>query len=158
MAATQYGQLQIAASSGTNSDGFGIVVHGTDDGGWRDSSGFEEEKLNAVWTHAQGGGQWKLSLAGSNLNQETAGFIVGQNAYRDPAIARSNPDPDAYRNAQSLRFAAQYRGASGIERAPLPAQLAHGFPPAFPARPAGREQRPGQRRRDAVGDAAARGR
>ena len=95
----EYGQLQVAASSGTNSDGFGIVMHGTDDGGWRDSSGFEEEKLNAVWTHTQGGGQWKLSLAGSNLNQETAGFIVGQDAYRDPAIARSNPDPDAYRNA-----------------------------------------------------------
>ncbi len=111
----EYGQLQIAASSGTNSDGFGIVMHGTDDGGWRASSGFEEEKLNAVWTHTQGGGQWKLSLAGSNLNQETAGFIVGQNAYRDPVIARSNPDPDAYRNAQSLRIAAQYRGASGIE-------------------------------------------
>jgi outer membrane receptor protein involved in Fe transport len=110
-----YGQLQAAASSGTNSDGFGLVMHGTHDGGWRDSSGFEEEKLNAVWTHAQGGGQWKLSLAGSDLNQETAGFIVGQNAYRDPVIARSNPDPDAYRNAQSLRFAAQYHAASGID-------------------------------------------
>jgi len=111
----EYGQLQVAASSGTNSDGFGIVMLGTDDGGWRDSSGFEEGKLNAVWTHSQGSGHWKLSLAGSNLNQETAGFIVGQDAYRDPVIARSNPDPDAYRNAQSLRFAARYRGASGNE-------------------------------------------
>lgn len=111
----QYGQLQIAASSGTDDDGFGIVMHGTDDGGWRDSSGFEEEKLNAVWAHAQGSGQLKLSLAGSNLNQETAGFIVGHNAYRDPALARSNPDPEAYRNAESLRVSAQYRGESGFE-------------------------------------------
>jgi outer membrane receptor protein involved in Fe transport len=119
-AAVEYGsdayrRLLVGASSDTPDGGFGLVMNGTDDGGWRDASGFEEEKLNAVWAGKRGDGELKLALSGSNLDQETAGFIVGKDSYRDPAIARSNPDPEAYRNASSLRFAAQYRGAGGNE-------------------------------------------
>lgn len=117
-AAVEYGsdayrRLRVAASSDAPDGGFGVVMNGTDDGGWRDASGYEEEKLNSVWARALGGGALKLTLSGTNLDQETAGFIVGQGAYRDPAIARSNPDPEAYRNATSLRFAAQYHGEQG---------------------------------------------
>ncbi len=103
-----YRRLRLAASSGTNESGLGIAVHATDDGGWRDSSGFEEQKLNAVWTRPLRDGGLSFRLSGTNLDQETAGFIVGENAYRDPEIARSNPDPGAYRNATSLRLAMQY--------------------------------------------------
>ena len=88
---------------------------GTDDGGWRDASGFEEQKLNAVANRELAAGSLRLSLSGSNLDQETAGFIQGEDAYRDPALARSNPDPEAYRDATSLRFATQYHGATGNE-------------------------------------------
>jgi iron complex outermembrane recepter protein len=56
-----------------------------------------------------------LRLAGSNLDQETAGFIIGEHAYRDPSIARSNPDPEAYRDATSLRLAAKYVDRAGRE-------------------------------------------
>jgi outer membrane receptor protein involved in Fe transport len=108
-------RLGLAASSDTADGGVGVVMQGTDDGGWRDASGFEEQKLNAVWAGALGGGRLKLTLSGSNLDQETAGFIQGFNAYRNPAIARSNPDPEAYRNANSLRLAAHYRTAGGSD-------------------------------------------
>jgi iron complex outermembrane recepter protein len=110
-----YRRLGLAASGGANDGGFGLVMEATDDGGWRDDAGFVEEKLNAAWLPELGGGRLKLALSGSNLDQETAGFIVGYNAYRDPAIARSNPDPEAYRNANSLRLSARYRGDSGGE-------------------------------------------
>jgi iron complex outermembrane recepter protein len=119
-AAVEYGsdayrRLLLATSGDTADGGFGLVMDGTDDGGWRDSSGFAEEKLNAVWARALGRGTLKLTLGGSNLDQQTAGFIVGRGAYRDPAIARSNPDPQAYRDASSLRFSTQYRGETGNE-------------------------------------------
>jgi outer membrane receptor protein involved in Fe transport len=119
-AAVEYGsdayrRLLVGASSDRPDGGLGLVMNGTDDGGWRDASGFEEEKLNAVWARAVRGGALKMTLSGSNLDQETAGFIIGKDAYLDPAIARSNPDPEAYRNASSLRFSTQYRGASGNE-------------------------------------------
>jgi outer membrane receptor protein involved in Fe transport len=108
-------RLGLAASHDAADGGYGVVMEGTDDGGWRDASGFEEEKLNAVWAGALRAGRLKLALSGSNLDQETAGFIEGFNAYRDRAVARSNPDPEAYRNANSLRFSAQYSGDSGRE-------------------------------------------
>ena len=111
----QYRRLGIAASSDTDAGGVGLVMHGTDDGGWRDSSGFAEEKLNAVWAGPFGNGALTLRLSGSNLDQQTAGFIIGQDAYRDSELARSNPDPDAYRDATSFRFASQYQGESGNE-------------------------------------------
>ena len=110
-----YRRLRLAASSGSNESGLGIVMHATDDGGWRDSSGFEEQKLNAVWARPLGDGGLTFRFAGSNLDQQTAGFIVGENAYRDPAIAHSNPNPDAYRNATSLRFATRYLDDRGQE-------------------------------------------
>ncbi len=110
-----YRRLGLAASSDTDGGGVGVVLHGTDDGGWRDASGFEEQKLNAVWARPLANGALTMRLSGSNLDQETAGFIIGQDAYRDRELAESNPDPEAYRDATSLRFAAQYRGESGNE-------------------------------------------
>ena len=111
----EWRRLRLAASRDDDTGGVGLVLNATDDGGWRDASGFEEQKLGAVWQRPAGAGTLKLSLAGSNLDQETAGFIFGEDAYRDPAIARSNPDPEAYRNATSLRFASQYSGPGGGE-------------------------------------------
>lgn len=119
-AAAEYGsdawrRLRLAASHLGERRDLGLVMIGTDDGGWRDASGFEEQKLNAVMEQDLAGGSLRLSLSGSNLDQETAGFIQGEDAYRDPASAKSNPDPEAYRDATSLRLAAQYRGAGGGE-------------------------------------------
>jgi iron complex outermembrane receptor protein len=108
-------RVRFAASRDGEDGGLGLVMHATDDGGWRDASGFEEQKLNAVWAQRTGAGTLKLALSGSNLDQETAGFILGEDSYRNRAVARSNPDPEAYRNATSLRFATQYRGDSGGE-------------------------------------------
>ncbi|MGH6886077.1 MAG: TonB-dependent receptor, partial [Geminicoccales bacterium] len=110
-----YRRLRFAASRDAEAGGLGLVMHATDDGGWRDASGFEEQKLNAVWARDTRGGALKVAVAGSNLDQETAGFIPGEDAYRDRSIARSNPDPEAYRDATSLRVSAQYRSESGNE-------------------------------------------
>ncbi len=110
-----YRRFRFAAGSGTNDDGIGVVLLAADDGGWRDSSGFEEQKMNAVWAQPVGRGALTLRLSGSNLDQQTAGYIIGRNAYRDRDLARSNPVPEAYRDATSLRFAARYRGESGNE-------------------------------------------
>lgn len=110
-----YRRIRFAASTDSGTQGFGIALHATDDGGWRDSSGFSEQKLNAVWTRPLARGGLTMRLAATNLDQETAGFVTGLNAYRDPALARSNPNPEAYRNAHSARFTLQYENGSGLE-------------------------------------------
>lgn len=110
-----YRRIRFTASKESDGHGFGIALHATDDGGWRDSSGFKEQKLNAVWNRALPAGELTLRLAATNLDQQTAGFIVGPNAYRERAIARSNPNPEAYRDAQSARLSAHYQGESGVD-------------------------------------------
>lgn len=117
-AAAEYGsdawrRLRLAGSHQEEGHGFGLAMIATDDGGWRDASGFEEQKMYAAWVPELAQGSLKLTVSGSNLDQETAGFIQGEDAYRDPAIARSNPVPEAYRDANSLRVAAQFSSAAG---------------------------------------------
>ncbi|MGQ0428391.1 MAG: TonB-dependent receptor [Gammaproteobacteria bacterium] len=108
-----YYRLRLAASGGSQAQALGLVLHATDDGGWRDESGFLEQKLSAAWTQALAAGELLLRLSATHLEQETAGFIIGPQAYRDRAIARSNPNPEAYRDAQSLRLTGQWsRGAA----------------------------------------------
>jgi outer membrane receptor protein involved in Fe transport len=62
-------------------------------------AGHEQAKLNLGWN----GATWRAHLAATTLDQDTAGFIIGEDAYRDPALKRSNPNPEAYRQADSLR-------------------------------------------------------
>jgi iron complex outermembrane recepter protein len=110
-----YRRIRFATSSETGAGGFGIALVATDDGGWRDSSGFSEQKLNAVWTRPLSAGSLTMRLAATHLDQETAGFITGEDAYRDSVLAHSNPNPEAYRDAQSARFTVHYQNGSGLE-------------------------------------------
>ena len=87
----------------------GVAGLATHDGGWRDQSGLDEQKLNAQLTHRTDASIMGLTLAATNLNQQTAGFIQGKDAYRDEAIAKSNPNPEAYRDAYAIRLTGQYQ-------------------------------------------------
>jgi iron complex outermembrane recepter protein len=83
--------------------------------GWRDDSGVDEAKINLLADADVAGGRLRVRAAGSVLNQETAGFIQGFNAYRDEAIARSNPNPEAFRDASSARVSAHFQRENCFE-------------------------------------------
>lgn len=76
-----------------------------DEVGWRDDTGLQQQKLTLIGAFEAG--DWSLTpwLVGSNLTQETAGFIEGPDAYENEAIASSNPNPEAFRDAWSVRAA-----------------------------------------------------
>jgi len=92
---------------GTDTDigGNAFVTH---DGGWREKAGLEEQKLNLSLAHRAAGANLGLNLSATNLNQETAGFIQGLDSYRNEAIAKSNANPEAYRDAYAVRLVGQY--------------------------------------------------
>jgi len=98
------GELRARGRLGVND--LGLAMHATHDGGWRDDSGFDEQKLAASAVGNALGGILTLRLNATNLDQQTAGFIVGEDAYEDEDLARSNPNPEAYRQAHSLRTTA----------------------------------------------------
>jgi len=102
-------RLGAAHSFGDRSDpSIGFYGVATRAPGWRDASGVDEAKLNLLADTAVGGGELRLRASGTVLNQETAGFIQGLDSYRNAALARSNPNPEAFRDASSARVAGHY--------------------------------------------------
>jgi iron complex outermembrane recepter protein len=100
------GKLALSSHGETTNLGGTAVV--TSDGGWRDNSGLDEQKLNLGLTRRLDGATLGLNLAATNLAQETAGFIQGQDAYKDETIAQSNANPEAYRDAYAVRLTGEY--------------------------------------------------
>lgn len=74
-----------------------------DDGGFRDNAGYRQGKLHVKGRWAAGGGDFVFGFSSSELEQQTAGYIPGRNAYQDPALNRANFDPEAFREAASQR-------------------------------------------------------
>jgi len=86
------------------------------DGGWRDYSGVDQQKLTL--RSKFGGETWNIvtTLAAVNLNQETAGFIQGPEAYKDGDLATTNPNPEAYRDAWAARASMRFETNIGADR------------------------------------------
>jgi outer membrane receptor protein involved in Fe transport len=118
-----YLRLRLAAAGDAGPGEAGFAAHVTHDDGWRDASGFDEQKVSASLARPAGAGTLVLRLNASHLDQETAGFIVGRDAYRDAAVARSNPNPEAYREAHSVRLTAAWELPLDDGRAALRAAL-----------------------------------
>ena len=84
--------------------GISINANGSSDGGYKDDSGYDQQKMTL--RHDYAGELWSIRsvLDAANLNQETAGYIQGYKSYKDSDLRDSNPNPEAYRDAWSVRF------------------------------------------------------
>ncbi|GAB5450155.1 MAG: TonB-dependent receptor [Halioglobus sp.] len=96
------GKYRYANTQGRH--GISININAVTDGGYKDDSGYDQQK--ATLRHDYDGVNWAIRtvLDAANLNQETAGFIQGEDAYKDSALKDSNPNPEAYRDAWSWRL------------------------------------------------------
>ncbi len=87
-----------------------------DDGGFRDDSGYTQYKLHAKRAISLDSGGLMLGFSATDLDQDTAGSISGFNAYTDPALNRSNPNPEAFRRASAQRLYGRWtRPVRGFE-------------------------------------------
>jgi len=75
-----------------------------DDGGFRDDAGHRQGKMHVKRGWELSDGRLTLGFTATDLDQETAGFVLGENAYRDSAVNRGNPNPEAFREASSQRL------------------------------------------------------
>lgn len=80
-------------------------VNGTHDGGYKDDSGFDQQKLSTRYDYHGENLTVKNYLTAVNLNQETAGYVNGEDAYKDEGRKKENSNPEAYRDGQAARFA-----------------------------------------------------
>ncbi|MDP6374865.1 MAG: TonB-dependent receptor [Pseudomonadales bacterium] len=104
--AGSYGYYQVQGQYAGERLGLTLVGAGSD--GYRHDTGFGQQKLSL--THGTQVGEWQIrnTLSVSNLNQETGAFVRGFEAYEDDDLRDSNPSPEAYRDAWSLRVASHW--------------------------------------------------
>lgn len=81
---------------------------GTSDGGYKQGAGFDQQKVS--FKHEADSENMTVTSVFSynNLNQETAGFISGFEAYKDGSLRQDNPNPEAFRDVRSARFHSRF--------------------------------------------------
>jgi len=93
-------------------DGLGVTTNG-----YRDDTGHDEQKVTLTQLGPVDGWDVHSTFEWTNLNQETGGYVVGYGAYKDNQLRFSNPNPESYRDAWSLRFVTEWQHAldSGMQ-------------------------------------------
>lgn len=71
--------------------------------GWRNDAGLDLQKLVVGWDGDVGAWDVRVRGSASNLQQETAGFVIGPRSYDNGALARANLNPEAFRDSQVMR-------------------------------------------------------
>lgn len=95
------------ASDTIGRQGFFGGVSALDDPGFRADSGADQQKVSLRHDFNGETVRVRTVLAGFNLNQETAGFVEGPDAYRDAALRRANPNPNSFRDAKGVRLSSR---------------------------------------------------
>lgn len=102
--------------------GVGIAASLTRDTGYRDDEGVDQEKVSLRHRLEWDNTVITSGMTYTHLDQETAGYIEGFESYKDTQIARSNPNPEAFRNARSFRlwskFDTTYEGGHALSVTP----------------------------------------
>lgn len=95
-----------------------LAITGLSSDSFRDESGVDQQKLTYKNRFIVNDVVVTSALSAVNLNQETAGYISGTDVYKDKALAATNPNPEAYRDARAVRvwsrIEKQMDGASWI--------------------------------------------
>ena len=109
-----YQRIKTGVSNTQGRHGVRLNVNGARDGGFKDDSGFDQQKLDLK--HQYFGDKYKVTslITRSNLNQQTAGYVLGERAYEDDDLKTVNPNPEAFRNAKSTRLQSQISWQDGL--------------------------------------------
>jgi len=101
-----WGYLKFNGSGAFRDGNHGFRITGTaaHDGGYIEESGFNQQK--GQLRHEYNNGEFEITsnVMFTNLDQETAGYLVGLDLYKDPVAARTNTNPEAFRKAKSFRY------------------------------------------------------
>ena len=108
-----YRRIKFGYSYQAGSNAGRLSINAAHDGGYKDDSGFGQQKLN--YRHDFDGALWQAEslLSVSNLNQDTAGFIEGENAYKDGDRLQENPNPEAFRDNSVARAYSRWTRTMG---------------------------------------------
>jgi len=105
-----FGRARVNGWVSEESGAHQFVLGGTylHEDGFRDDAGLDQTKMTTrhLWDGAVWRGDTVVSF--TQLNQETAGFVRGPNAYDNSDLAQSNDDPEAFRDAYAFRVSSRW--------------------------------------------------
>ena len=101
-------QMKGTVSDTVGKHGYRLSVNGTTDGGYVSESGYDQQKISFRHDYYGDVDSFKTLFSHTNLNQETAGYITGFKAYEDESVSRTNPNPEAYRDAKATRLSTEW--------------------------------------------------
>ncbi len=106
----RYDFARVSAAGGFERNGHlvGASILGTTTNGHRDSSGYGQQKASIAHLTETGGWSVKNQFTATLLNQETGAYVRGLEAYEDPDLRGSNPNPEAFRDAWSMRASSEW--------------------------------------------------
>lgn len=84
----------------------------TDAGSFRDDESFKHGLFNLQVAHTAGKASGRSSFAYANLDQDTAGYIFGKDAYKDEVLRTKNLNPEAFRDAWAARLSSRWNTLS----------------------------------------------
>lgn len=101
-------QMKGTVSDTIGQHGYRLSVNGTTDGGYVSEAGYDQQKVSFRHDYYGDIDSFKTLFSHTNLNQETAGYIEGFKAYEDEGLSRTNPNPEAYRDAKATRLSTEW--------------------------------------------------
>lgn len=99
-----FARLKATTASTSGRHGYRLNANVTHDDGWRDDSAYDQHKLDLRHAYAGDGLEIDTIFSATRLDQDTAGFITGFEAYRDKDRITDNENPEAYRKVASARL------------------------------------------------------
>lgn len=79
-----------------------FVLSLTDTDSFRENAGYAQQKIAYKNRGELSDWQYSLRISANNLEQETAGYIQGENSYENDALRSGNDNPEAYRDLHSI--------------------------------------------------------
>jgi len=98
--------LRVQGAFGSEIEGVSnlLLFNGVAEQGYQQDSGVDQQKLSWLYELDFGGVRLDGGFTMSNLNQETAGYVSGTDAYLNAGRRRGNPNPEAFRDSRNGRF------------------------------------------------------
>lgn len=103
----------LQATGGTETHAFGLGVSLQDERGFQVPSGLDQQKITLRHRWSGPDSDLTTTLAAVNINQETAGFIEGDDSFADPVLRRRNDFPQAFRDLRALRWQSRFDWQAG---------------------------------------------
>jgi iron complex outermembrane receptor protein len=90
-----------------------LAVNTAHDGGYQDSSGYDEQKISLKERQDFQDVSLTHFITAVHLDQQSIGYLVGEDAYRDEQLKRENSKPDSYRDVDAFRYVQSWDWQAG---------------------------------------------